>query len=65
MSEEVFCMDNKSCNTSIKCSVSSCVYHNDPYDCCSLETIKVGCCDSKPTKCEGTECASFKLDQSK
>ena len=54
-------MDQKSCNTSIKCSVSSCAFHNGPYNCCSLESIKVGCCDSHPTKCEGTECASFEL----
>ena len=54
-------MDHKSCNTSIKCTVSSCAFHNDPHDCCSLESIKVGCCDCSPTKCEGTECASFKL----
>ena len=54
-------MDQKSCNTSIKCSVSSCAFHNGPYNCCSLESIKVGCCDSTPTKCEGTVCASFEL----
>ena len=54
-------MDQKSCNTSIKCSVSSCAFHTGPYNCCSLEAIKVGCCDSTPTKCEGTECASFEL----
>ena len=54
-------MDHNSCNTSIKCSVSSCAFHTGPHDCCSLESIKVGCCDSHPTQCEGTECASFKL----
>lgn len=58
-------MENKSYNASIKCTVSSCVYHNDPHNCCSLESIKVGYCDCVPTKCEGTECASFKLDQTK
>ena len=53
----------KACNTSIKCSVSSCAYHNNPNNCCSLDSIKVGCCGtgSNPTTCEGTECASFKL----
>ncbi len=56
-------MDQKSCNTSIQCSVSSCAYHNNPHNCCSLQSIKVGCCSSNPTKCEGTECASFKLGQ--
>ena len=55
-------MDQKSCNTSIKCSVSSCAYHNSPNNCCSLNSIKVGCSASNPTKCEGTECASFKLN---
>ena len=59
-------MDKKTCNTSIKCSVSSCAYHNSPSNCCSLESIKVGCCcDPNPTKCEGPECASFKLGQGK
>ena len=54
-------MDQRSCNTSIKCSVSSCAFHNGPHDCCSLASIQVGCSDRSPTKCEGTECASFKL----
>ena len=52
-------------NKSIECSVNSCAFHNDPHNCCSLEAIKVGCCDNKPTRPEGTECASFELDQSK
>ena len=30
----------KACNTSIKCSVSSCAYHNNPNNCCSLDSIK-------------------------
>ncbi|MCI8422460.1 MAG: DUF1540 domain-containing protein [Lawsonibacter sp.] len=54
-------MDYRACNTNIKCSVDSCAYHNAPQNCCSLEAIKVGCCDCNPTRCEGTECASFKL----
>lgn len=54
-------MENKSCNTNIQCTVSSCAYHNAPSNCCSLDSIKVGCCGANPTKCEGTECASFKL----
>lgn len=58
-------MDNKPYNASIKCSVNSCAFHNDPHNCCSLEAIKVGCCDNKPTRPEGTECASFELDRSK
>ena len=54
-------MDNKTCNTSIRCSVDTCAYHSGAQNCCSLDSIKVGCCDCSPTKCEGTECASFKL----
>ena len=54
-------MNNKSCNTSIQWTVDTCAYHNAPQNCCSLQSIKVGCCGSAPTKCEGTECASFKL----
>ena len=62
-SEEVFCMDQKkACNTSIKCSVSSCAYHNGASSCCTLDSMKVGCSDSNPTKCDGTECVSFKLN---
>ena len=56
-------MDQKSCNTSIQCSVSGCACHNNPHHRFSLQSIKVGCCSSNPTKCEGTECASFKLGQ--
>ncbi len=52
---------HKSCNTSIGCSVSSCAFHNAPHNCCSLESIKVGCSNSVPTECKGTECASFQL----
>ena len=52
---------NKTCNTSIKCSVDTCAYNDHAQNCCSLNSIKVGCCDCAPTKCEGTECASFKL----
>ena len=54
-------MDKKSCNTSIKCTVDTCVHHSAPQNCCSLQSIQVGCCDCSPTKCEGTECASFQL----
>ena len=56
-------MDRKSCNSNIKCSVESCAYNNKPYHCCSLEAIQVGCCDCFPTQCEGTECASFRLNE--
>ena len=54
-------MNNKSCNTSIHCSVDTCSYHNKPQNCCSLDSIKVGCSSTAPTQCDGTECASFKL----
>ena len=54
-------MEQKSCNTSIQCSVANCTYHSAPQNCCSLNSIKVGCSSSMPTKCEGTECDSFKL----
>lgn len=55
-------MDPKSCNTSIQCSVNSCVHHSGSKHCCTLPSIQVGCCcEPNPTKCEGTECASFQL----
>lgn len=58
-------MDYNSYNANIKCSVDSCAYHNNPNNCCGLESIKVGCCNSVPTQSDGTECASFKLGQTK
>ena len=54
-------MDNKTVNSSIHCSVTSCAYNSTAKKCCTLPTIQVGCCTTTPTKCEGTECASFKL----
>ena len=51
---------NQNPNHSIKCSVSNCSHHC-AQDYCTLNEIRVGCCDCSPTKCEGTECASFKL----
>ena len=53
-------MDQKTCNSSIHCTVENCAYHA-PQNCCSLKSINVGCCDSSPTSCKGTECASFQL----
>ena len=47
-------------NNNIQCSVSSCAYH-DPKNYCTLNQIKVGCCDSDPTTNRGTECDSFKV----
>ena len=53
-------MDQKTCNSSIHCTVENCAYHA-PKNCCSLKSINVGCCDSSPTSGKGTECASFQL----
>lgn len=54
-------MDHKNCNASIRCTVASCAYHQGAQNCCSLNQIKVGCCDSAPTSCKGTECCSFQM----
>ena len=55
-------MDQNNANSNIQCSVSSCVHHSGSKHCCTLPSIQVGCCcEPNPTKCEGTECASFKL----
>ncbi len=56
-------MTGKSSNTNIKCSVDTCAYHNKAQSCCSLSSIQVGCCDCSPSKCEGTECTSFKMSK--
>lgn len=48
-------------NPSIKCSVSSCAYHNGQKGACTLGTIQVGCTCSQVAECGSTECASFKL----
>ncbi|NLF34716.1 MAG: DUF1540 domain-containing protein [Clostridiales bacterium] len=55
-------MARRSPNASIKCSVSVCAYHCHDKSYCSLNEIKVGCCDPNVTDCASTECASFKLD---
>ncbi len=55
-------MDNKSVNSCIQSNVTTCAYNSNDKKCRTLPSIQVGCCcDSTPTKCEGTECASFKL----
>ena len=51
-------MDNKTCNPSIRCDVSSCAHHTAE-NCCCLSQIQVGCCGCTPTKADGTECSSF------
>ena len=53
-------MNTKQGNRNIQCSVDTCAYHNTK-NFCTLEQIKVGCCDSVPTTCRGTECASFQI----
>ena len=54
-------MNTEKSNPSIKCSVNSCAYHNGQAQACTLEAIKVGCCDANVANPAGTECASFKL----
>ncbi len=54
-------MDQKNCHCSIQCTVSNCAHHTAQNNSCSLSQIRVGCCDSVPTSCKGTECASFQL----
>ena len=49
-------------NPNIKCSVSSCAYHTPATGgLCTLQGISVGCTQQNVTKCDCTECASFKL----
>ena len=54
-------MNQNNANSNIQCSVSSCAYHN-PKNYCSLNQIKVGCCDSSPATSKETECASFQVN---
>lgn len=54
---------NKTPNNSIRCSVNRCAYHCGEQNYCTLNEIKVGCCDSNVTNCASTECASFQLGQ--
>ncbi len=49
-------------NNSIKCTVTNCAYHSKSQNYCSLPEIQVGCCCGNVTDCEGTECASFRLE---
>lgn len=51
----------KNANPSIKCSVSSCAYHCTDQNNCTLNEIKVGCCDPNVSNCASTECASFSM----
>ena len=54
--------NNMNANNSIKCSVSSCAYHNDAKSVCSLSSIQVGTCGPTSKDAACTECASFQLD---
>lgn len=54
-------MNQNSANHSIKCTVTSCAYHSADKEYCTLNEIKVGCCDDNVSQCQQTECASFAL----
>lgn len=54
-------MEHKNANESIQCSVNSCAHHCQDKNCCTLQAIKVGCCDASVSKCDQTQCASFDL----
>ena len=51
-------MDKK--NMSIGCTVTSCEYHCDCGDYCSLDNIQVGTHEPNPSVPECTDCQSFK-----
>lgn len=51
----------KQANSNIRCSVKSCANHCEGQNYCSLNEIKVGCCDPTVSSCAATECASFQL----
>lgn len=53
-------MDNSKINKSIECTVTSCAYHAETEDYCSLSKICVGTHESDPTVCQCTDCMSFK-----
>ena len=48
-------------NPTIKCSVDTCAHHSAGDNLCTLSEIRVGCTCADATRCESTECASFKL----
>ena len=47
-------------NHSIRCSVSSCSYHCNHEDYCSLDSIHVGTHETDPTMIPCTDCQSFR-----
>jgi len=57
-------MDRKmNANNSIKCSVSTCAFHNSDKRACSLSSIQVGSDGPAAKDCSCTECASFELSK--
>ena len=50
-------------NSNIKCTVENCAHHSKSQNYCSLPQIQVGCSCGTATSCQGTECASFRLDK--
>ncbi|WP_040197394.1 DUF1540 domain-containing protein [Candidatus Soleaferrea massiliensis] len=53
-------MHNCKANQSIGCTVTSCEYHCNEADYCSLDKIVVGTHEPNPTQIECTDCTSFK-----
>ncbi len=53
-------MSHRDNNTCIRCSVTSCMFHSDDKNYCTLEEIKVGCSDPTVIDSSDTECASFR-----
>lgn len=54
-------MNNKNANPSIECTVTSCAYHCNDKQYCSLSSIKVGHQETNVSTPRATECASFEL----
>jgi len=54
-------MEHKNANPSIECTVTSCAYHCNDKQYCSLNTIKVGHQGANVATPGATECASFEL----
>lgn len=48
-------------NSSIKCSVQQCKFHNQSENYCTLNEIQVGTHEKNPTVVECTDCQSFIL----
>lgn len=47
-------------NNSIKCTVNQCVHHDCSSNYCTLRSVQIGTHEVNPTKCECTDCQSFK-----